>query len=72
MTNRIEYLDKITETTKQDEVWLIALNLENKGQPLSLENAQAALRQGLQNAPEMWKLSMDDLPGLWAELVTGV
>jgi hypothetical protein len=70
MTNRINYTTTFIEPkTKSDEVILIAFNLTEKGKPLTLANAMDALKRGLANAPEMWMLTEDDLPTLWAALV---
>jgi hypothetical protein len=72
MTNRIEYTDNTAEmTTPEDEIILIAITLESKGRPLTLENAHEILAQGLKNAPEAWKITMDDLPTLWAKIIEG-
>lgn len=70
MTNRIDYTDNYIEPkTKADEVMVIAASLKWKNIPLTLENATEALRRGLVNAPDMWKLTEDDLAALWAALV---
>jgi len=70
MTNRINYTDRFIEPkTKADEVMLIAFNLAGKDIPLTLANAIEALKQGLVNAPDMWLLTVDDLPLLWVALV---
>lgn len=73
MTNRTEYTDKPIEmTTVEDELYLIALTLESRELPLTLANATDILSQGLANAPAMWKLTLKELPDLWAKIVEGV
>lgn len=70
MTNRIQYSDNYIEpTTKAEEVMWIADLLRKARRPLTLENAQITLGLGLDNAPEAWKLTMAELPALWAALV---
>lgn len=67
MTNRVTYIDYNPPVTKQDEIEWIRDKLAAGGQPLTVENAQAALAQFRANAPGEWLLTVEEVPGLWAK-----
>lgn len=68
MTNRFDdYLDYNPPVTKADEIEWLADFLAATDKPLTVENAQAALVEFRLNAPGAWLLTVEDVPGLWAE-----
>lgn len=70
MTNRLQYTDTIIEpSTKEEEITLLTNLLAEMGQPLTLQNAGELLALGLQNAPDQWLLSLDDLAVLWPQMM---
>lgn len=70
MTNRIQYTEYQPPATKQQEIKWLADKLAAGGQPLTVENAQAALAQFRANAPGEWLLVPEDIPDLWAKRET--
>lgn len=67
MTNRIQYTEYQPPATKADEIEWLAGKLAAGGQPLTAENAQAALAEFRANAPGEWLLTVEEVPGLWAK-----
>lgn len=69
MTNRIQYTDGLPET-KLDEIEWLREHLLKTHQSLTVENAQAALREFLSRS-DAWLLRVEDVPSLWVESIAG-